>query len=69
MSAVKTITVNGLPRQTTAESVADLARELDRAPQTLLIERNRLALTPSSWTTEPVVEGDSYQVLKISAGG
>jgi thiazole synthase len=69
MSTVKSVTVNGNARRTTAETVADLARELDPSPQSLLIERNLHALTPSSWTQEPVQEGDTYQVLKISAGG
>jgi len=52
------IQVNGSPRRTTASHIGELARELDPAPQTLLIEHNGIA-----------AEGDRIEILKISAGG
>ena len=64
-----TVRVNGEARQTRARTVGELALELTDAPQTLLIERNQVALHRSEWPTTSLVEGDVIEVLKVSAGG
>jgi thiamine biosynthesis protein ThiS len=63
------IQVNGSPRRTTASHIGELARELDPAPQTLLIEHNGIAVLRSQWDGTPLAEGDRIEILKISAGG
>ncbi len=66
---MKAIVVNGSPHPTSASNVEELARELDPAPQTLLVEHNGTALLRSQWASVSLDEGDRLEILKISAGG
>lgn len=63
------VLVNGEERETSASSVAEIAAELDPAPQTLLIEHNGTALLRTEWQSTPLAAGDRIEVLKVAAGG
>ncbi len=63
------ILLNGKPHLTGAETIAQLAKKLSPAPQTLLIEHNQLALHRSEWEKVIVQENDRVEVLQVSAGG
>jgi thiamine biosynthesis protein ThiS len=66
---VKSITVNGQPRDTAAHDIAALVAELGFAPGTVLVEHNGTALRPAEWTEHAVKDGDRFELLRIAAGG
>ena len=63
------ISVNGRPHRTEAKTIADLAKELSPAPQTLLIEHNQIALHRSQWNDVKLQASDRLEILRVSAGG
>jgi thiazole synthase len=66
---VKSITVNGQPRDTAAHDIAALVAELGFAPGTVLIEHNGTALRPAEWTERSLQAGDRIELLRLAAGG
>jgi len=66
---VKTVTVNGQPREVAASTAAELVDELDLPAPTVLVELNGKALHRSEWPTEAVSNGDQIEILRVSAGG
>jgi sulfur carrier protein len=63
------VTVNGESQSINADNVAKLVNSLDLPPETVLIERNGVALLRSEWSQTPVADGDSIEILKVAAGG
>jgi sulfur carrier protein len=63
------VTVNGESQSINADNVAKLVNSLDLPPETVLIERNGVALLRSEWSQTPVSDGDSIEILKVAAGG
>lgn len=66
---MKSITVNGQPRDTAATDISALAAELGFAPGTVLIEHNGTALRPAEWAACALREGDRIELLRLAAGG
>ena len=66
---MKSITVNGQPRDTAAHDIAALVAELGFAPGTVLVEHNGTALRPAEWTDRPLQAGDRIELLRLAAGG
>ena len=66
---MKSITVNGQPRDTAAHDIAALVAELGFAPGTVLVEHNGTALRPAEWTERAVNVGDRFELLRLAAGG
>jgi len=64
-----TVQLNGRPHKTRSGSLAELASEISPAPQTLLFEWNHQAISKAQWESTRLSEGDTIEVLKISAGG
>jgi thiamine biosynthesis protein ThiS len=66
---VKTITVNGQPRETDAAEIAALIAELGFANGTVLVEHNGTALRPAEWPERLLTTGDRIELLRLAAGG
>ncbi len=66
---MKSLQLNGSPRETAAETVATLAAELGFVKGTILIEHNGTALRPEEWPAISLNEGDRIECLRIVAGG
>ena len=69
MSASKTITLNGENRQTSAATIAELARELDLDPAKIAVERNGEIAPRSTLADTPVLDGDVLEVVHFVGGG
>jgi thiamine biosynthesis protein ThiS len=65
---MKTITLNGHPRSTDAETIAALVTELGFQKGTVLVELNGTALRHEEWSG-PLHDGDAVELLRIVAGG
>ena len=63
------ITVNGEKQSVNADNIAQLVNNLNLSPETVLVERNGVALLRSEWTQVPIAEGDRIEILKVAAGG
>lgn len=66
---MKTVTVNGQPREVAASTATELVDELGLPASTVLVELNGKALHRSEWPTEKISEGDVVEILRVSAGG
>ncbi len=65
-----TILLNGQPTECEAgESVAELVQRLQLAPETILVERNSVALHRREWADKKLEENDRIEILRVSAGG
>lgn len=65
-----TITVNGETRAIAdAGTIAQLVRELQLIPETLLIEHNGLALHRDEWNSCALSSGDKIEFIRVVAGG
>ncbi len=69
MSQSKQITLNGMPRATSAETIADLVRELDLSPDKVAVERNGAIAPRSSLSETPLAEGDMLEIVHFVGGG
>jgi sulfur carrier protein len=63
------IRLNGIERETGAESIAKLLEELGLPRQTALVECNGEALAREQWDAATLKEGDVLEVLRVAAGG
>lgn len=63
------VIVNGKKQTINVDNIAKLVNSLDLPPETVLIERNGVALLRSEWAETPVADGDSIEILKVAAGG
>ncbi len=66
---MKKITVNGQPRDTSANDIAALVVELGFASGTVLVERNGTALRPAEWREHTLHDGDRIELMRLAAGG
>ncbi len=65
-----TITLNGETRAVAdAGTIAQLVRELQLIPETLLIEHNGLALHRDEWNSSAIGSGDKIEFIRVVAGG
>jgi thiazole synthase len=69
MSATKTITLNGETRQTTADTIAALVRELEFDPAKVAVERNREIAPRSTLEQAPLADGDVLEIVHFVGGG
>ena len=69
MSATKTITLNGDTRQTTADTIAALVRELELDPAKVAVERNREIAPRSTLEQAPLADGDVLEIVHFVGGG
>ncbi len=66
---MKTVTINGQPREVAASTATALVDELGLPAPAVLVELNGKALHRSEWPTEAISEGDVIEILRVSAGG
>ncbi len=65
-----TISLNGEKANARgAETIADLVKRFQLAPQTILIEHNGLALHRHEWSQRPLTEGDQVEFIRVVSGG
>ncbi len=69
MSDTKTITLNGETRRTNAQTIADLARELELAPEKVAVERNGEIVPRSTLEEAPLAQGDTLEIVHFVGGG
>ena len=63
------ITVNGDIRRTTADTVAELVRELDLEPAKVAVERNGEIAPRSTLEDVALVDGDVLEIVHFVGGG
>ncbi len=63
------IRLNGIARETEAETIGGLLEELGLPRQTVLVEQNGQAPRREEWDGARLREGDSVEVLRVAAGG
>ena len=63
------IRLNGADYEAASSAVAGLLEELRLPRQAVLVERNGQPLDRSEWDSISLREGDSLEILRISAGG
>lgn len=69
MSDLKTITLNGDIRQTNAQTIAQLVRELELDPTKVAVERNREIAPRSTLEAAPLANGDVLEIVHFVGGG
>ena len=65
----KSITLNGAPHRTTADTIADLARELELAPEKVAVERNGEIVPRSTLAEALLADGDRLEIVHFVGGG
>jgi thiamine biosynthesis protein ThiS len=64
------ITANGKPYVLeTATTLPDFLGTLGLAPERVVVERNREALTPAETLKTSLADGDNLEIVRIVAGG
>ncbi|MEL7447068.1 MAG: sulfur carrier protein ThiS [Pseudomonadota bacterium] len=69
MTSPKSITLNGEPRQTIAETIANLVRELDLAPEKVAVEHNGEIVPRSTLEQASLADGDTLEIVHFVGGG
>ena len=69
MSAHKTIILNGETRQTKAETIAALVRELELEPAKVAVERNREIVPRATLHDVIIADGDQFEIVHFVGGG
>ncbi|MEP0390518.1 MAG: sulfur carrier protein ThiS [Erythrobacter sp.] len=69
MSDQISITLNGEPRQTSANTIAALVRELELEPAKVAVERNREIVPRSTLGVAPLTDGDILEIVHFVGGG
>ena len=69
MSDIKTITLNGESRTTSAATIADLVRELELEPAKVAVERNREIAPRSELENTALTDGDVLEIVHFVGGG
>lgn len=64
-----TITLNGTSHETTAANVADLLRSIGLGDRPVVVEHNQRALLAREHAQTSVADGDTMEVVQITAGG
>jgi thiazole synthase len=65
----KSITLNGAPHRSGAETIADLVRELELVPEKVAVERNGAIVPRSTLGEAPLAEGDVLEIVHFVGGG
>ena len=65
----KSITLNGAPHRTTADTIADLVRELELAPEKVAVERNGEIVPRSQFEVTSLQDGDKLEIVGAVGGG
>lgn len=65
----KSIILNGAPHRTTADTIADLARELELAPEKVAVERNGEIVPRSTLENAVLADGDRLEIVHFVGGG
>ena len=65
----KSITLNGAPHRTAADTIADLVRELELAPEKVAVERNGEIVPRSTLSEAALAEGDVLEIVHFVGGG
>jgi len=65
----KSITLNGAPHHTGADTIADLVRELELVPEKVAVERNGAIVPRSTLGEAPLAEGDVLEIVHFVGGG
>ncbi len=68
-AGAKTVTVNGDSRQTAAQTVAELARELDLDPAKVAVEHNGQIAPRSTLDAVALADGDVLEIVHFVGGG
>lgn len=66
---MKTVTLNGDSRQTTARTIADLVRELELVPEKVAVERNGEIVPRSTLEDALLGDGDTLEIVHFVGGG
>ena len=69
MTDIRTITLNGESRRTSARTIADLARELELEPEKVAVERNGEIVPRSTLADTDLAEGDILEIVHFVGGG
>lgn len=69
MSEMKSITLNGEPRRTPAETIAQLVRELELATEKVAVERNGEIVPRSTLEEVVLAPGDALEIVHFVGGG
>lgn len=64
-----TLTINGTPKTTDADTLPALLAELELADKPLVVEHNRSAVLPADQATLKLADGDELELILITAGG
>ena len=65
----KSITLNGAPHRSGADTIADLVRELELVPEKVAVERNGAIVPRSTLGEAPLAEGDVLEIVHFVGGG
>ena len=69
MTAPISVTVNGEPRRTSADTIAALVRELELDPAKVAVEHNGTIAPRSELAQHPIGEGDVLEIVHFVGGG
>jgi thiazole synthase len=69
MNDIKSITLNGEPRRTPANTIADLVRELELAPEKVAVELNGAIIPRSTLEAATLGAGDALEIVHFVGGG
>jgi len=69
MTVSKTITLNGETRQTLADTIANLVRELELVPEKVAVERNGEIVPRSTLDAATLSDGDRLEIVHFVGGG
>jgi thiazole synthase len=65
----KSITLNGAPHRTGADTIADLVRELELLPEKVAVERNGAIVPRSTLGEAALADGDTLEIVHFVGGG
>jgi thiazole synthase len=65
----KSITLNGAPHRTGADTIADLVRELELLPEKVAVEHNGAIVPRSTLGEAALAEGDTLEIVHFVGGG
>jgi thiazole synthase len=65
----KSITLNGAPHRTGADTIADLVRELELLPEKVAVEHNGAIVPRSTLGEAALADGDTLEIVHFVGGG
>jgi len=64
-----TLTINGEPQLSSAETLGALIEQLGMKPDRVAIELNRVIVPREQWPQTPLHEGDRLEIVQFVGGG